>query len=497
MANYKMYYGTATPLTASVAQISKSTKGAALTGLVTTQLYYIQLEPYDLFGVGTKSQVASGIPRELTNIDIGASIIAASNLAASSVTKESLKTDIIGPEYIEASAVKIEHLRTNIIDTNYIVASAIGTVHLKAGLIETNYIAASAITADLLRARLISTSYLAASAVDTDNLKANIIKAAYIDGTDFGTLTITSGQVNINAKDGFVVNTASGMVLASSGSLHIEGGGDIWMSGNSLNPSRIRIDTGTEGTVILEGTDTEFQQGVRFFPQTGGTSRFIVGEPEKFSEIQLAASIACEIIAKETTLYQSRLFLSAGISPTLNNWIIECKGGGSNSTYLKGHVQDATYGNNIEMRGGIWPTADSSYMLGSINKCFSMVYRDASSTCSDKKFKDDIVVEPLGLDFVNALQPVEFTWNKGKPNAMEKWQGKKFRGILAQDVEAVLEECGYEASTFAGVLKHKQKDADGVPTGVWNYAFNYEQLISPMIKAIQELNEKVENLEKE
>jgi hypothetical protein len=124
------------------------------------------------------------------------------------------------------------------------------------------------------------------------------------------------------------------------------------------------------------------------------------------------------------------------------------------------------------------------------------VFRDASQTCSDKKYKENIKAEVLGLDFVNALQPVEFMWNDNKPNAKKRWEGKKFRGILAQDVEAVLDECGYEASTFAGVLKHHQRDEDNNVTGVWDYSFNYEQLISPMIKAIQELTTKVEKLEK-
>jgi len=492
LASYKVYYGTATPLTASVAQISKSSKVTALSGLSTANLYYVQVEPYDLFGVGVKSQVASGIPRELINVDIGASIIAASNLAASCVTKESLRTDIIGPEYIEASAIEIEHLRTNIIDTNYIIASAIGTVHLKAGLIETNYIAASAITTDLLKSRLITTEYIAASAVETDNLKANIIKAAYIDGTDFGTLTLSSGKIIVNAPEGIDVNTASGIVVASGGGIEIQDGGDIAMSGTGGNPSTVSVGTGDQGTVFVQGVDTGIYQGLQIFPEFDNAANFYIGKPRGFTNVSVNSSEWLSLKSQygngnyaHCIIRSSYWGSSTYITLAVNNAGIQID------------ADDVSYGPRIETHGDLYPQNDSRDILGSINRCWANFYRDASQTCSDKKYKENIKAEVLGLDFVNALQPVEFTWNENKPASKERWGGKKFRGILAQDVEAVLDEVGYEASTFAGVVRHKQRDKDNNITGVWDYSFNYEQLISPMIKAIQELNKKVEKLEKE
>jgi len=56
---FKVWYGTATPVTGSVDRISKSSRTTTVSGLSDNTKYYVRVEPYDLFGDGIDSAVAS------------------------------------------------------------------------------------------------------------------------------------------------------------------------------------------------------------------------------------------------------------------------------------------------------------------------------------------------------------------------------------------------------------------------------------------------------
>lgn len=91
---------------------------------------------------------------------------------------------------------------------------------------------------------------------------------------------------------------------------------------------------------------------------------------------------------------------------------------------------------------------------------------------SDRRWKDKIQPSKLGLNFINKLNPVSYT-------RMNDESGKTEFGIIAQEVEQVLIEEGAENS---GML---------MITDEGKYELRYNDLIAPMIKAIQEL--KAEN----
>ena len=91
---------------------------------------------------------------------------------------------------------------------------------------------------------------------------------------------------------------------------------------------------------------------------------------------------------------------------------------------------------------------------------------------SDERLKQDIAPEQLGLDFVSALNPVEY---RLKSNAT-----MKYHGFIAQDVAPLInatDDCLY------------QTNPDGM-LGV-----DYVGLIAPMVNAIKELKARVEYLE--
>lgn len=91
---------------------------------------------------------------------------------------------------------------------------------------------------------------------------------------------------------------------------------------------------------------------------------------------------------------------------------------------------------------------------------------------SDERLKQDIVPEPLGLDFIDALNPVEYRL-KANP-------AMKYHGFIAQDVAPLIsatDDCLY------------QTNPDGM-LGV-----DYIAIIAPLVNAVKELKQRIEILE--
>ncbi len=123
------------------------------------------------------------------------------------------------------------------------------------------------------------------------------------------------------------------------------------------------------------------------------------------------------------------------------------------------------------------------------------------STFSDKRIKDNIQENVPGLAFITKLKPVTYNLNIHRQNEMmygkEKpdttnWAGKydiekiKMSGFIAQDVEAAATNISYN---FSGV--QKPTNNKGL------YSLCYAEFVVPLVKATQELNIKLENVDKE
>ena len=102
---------------------------------------------------------------------------------------------------------------------------------------------------------------------------------------------------------------------------------------------------------------------------------------------------------------------------------------------------------------------------------------------SDRNYKKDIVETALGLDFINKLKPVDFKF-------IENTSNRTHCGLIAQDVEEVLKD-----NDRAMLIKSKYIDEE-TSEEKEIYALRYTELIAPMIKAIQELTQEVENFKK-
>jgi hypothetical protein len=111
-----------------------------------------------------------------------------------------------------------------------------------------------------------------------------------------------------------------------------------------------------------------------------------------------------------------------------------------------------------------------------------------ANTPSDIRLKENISTTSLGLNYIKSVNPVEFEFiNKQNPHN----QGTQF-GVIAQELVQALESNGITGDNGIVYIPEIAEN-DGGSDGY--YLVNHEQLISPLIKAIQELSAKVEVLE--
>jgi hypothetical protein len=160
----------------------------------------------------------------------------------------------------------------------------------------------------------------------------------------------------------------------------------------------------------------------------------------------------------------------------------------------------------IGNEGHTRPGADNAYSLGTGSFRWSAVYAvNGTIQTSDARLKTDIADSRLGLAFINALRPVSYRWitggqdvipshdspadNEGNPaNITVSRPGMRTHyGLLAQEVRAALDVAG--AGDFGGYIKMDVGDPES------EEGLRYDQFIAPLIRAVQELTQRVATLE--
>ncbi len=167
----------------------------------------------------------------------------------------------------------------------------------------------------------------------------------------------------------------------------------------------------------------------------------------------------------------------------------------------------ATYSNSTALGYNTVISASNQVRLGN-NAVTSIGGQVAWTTLSDARFKTENAQKVPGIDFIKKLRPVTYYVNheamnrylevpKGedvqnrssseakntyKPNYTKTLES----GFMAQEVEQAAKELGYE---FNGVDAPKnEKDY---------YGLRYSQFVVPLVKAVQELNEKLDQKQAE
>lgn len=121
-------------------------------------------------------------------------------------------------------------------------------------------------------------------------------------------------------------------------------------------------------------------------------------------------------------------------------------------------------------------TASNQVQIGNTSVTYAGI-QVAWTVTSDKRLKSNIQNSNLGLDFINKLRPVSYYRNNDTNKKIEY-------GFIAQELEETLTKAGVNNS---GIIT---KDDKGM------YSVRYNDLMAPMVKAIQEQQKQIEELKK-
>jgi Protein of unknown function (DUF2793)/Chaperone of endosialidase len=143
----------------------------------------------------------------------------------------------------------------------------------------------------------------------------------------------------------------------------------------------------------------------------------------------------------------------------------------------------------LEPGGTLRPTYDGSVNCGSASFRWSELFAvNGVSTVSDEREKTDIEPLATGLDFIRKLKPVSYRWKvaeriiESDDHVAERPGRRRHLGLIAQEVKAALDQ---QAADFGLYTYDGPADRHGL---------RYDQLFAPIIKAIQELDGRVEDL---
>ncbi len=156
----------------------------------------------------------------------------------------------------------------------------------------------------------------------------------------------------------------------------------------------------------------------------------------------------------------------------------------------------------LQSDGHFRPWNDNSFTCGTAGARWSAIWAaNGTIQTSDAREKNTIQDSILGLTFINSLRPVSYKWNAGKnivtvdENSEEMYDkgvvtptpgSRTHWGLIAQEVKAAVDAAGVD---FGGWVLSDSEDPNSTQ------ALRYDQFIAPIIKAIQELAEKNQELE--
>ena len=125
---------------------------------------------------------------------------------------------------------------------------------------------------------------------------------------------------------------------------------------------------------------------------------------------------------------------------------------------------------------------DNEITLGDANISAFRCNDQSIAALSDGRDKSDIKDSGFGLDFINSIRPVEFTWDY-RPENMGSKQGKTRIGFIAQELQEAMPNSENEILDLVYDINKERIEA------------KYGNLIPILVKAVQDLSEKVKILE--
>ncbi len=287
-------------------------------------------------------------------------------------------------------------------------------------------------------------------------------------------LTTGVQNISIGTESGFSENTGSNQIF-----IGFRAGYNIK---NTVTASGENVIIGHQAALNRTGgTENVFIGSLANYIGVGtGSNNVVVG---RYSGAKMTSANRCTFLGHqagaEVTTGPNNTFIGKGAGDATTT--------GSNNTHVGQAAGDeATIGDyNICIGHGSGSgsspfqlTTQSGRVVIGDNSITNAYIKVAFTVTSDSRDKTEFKNIPLGLDFVNKLKPTSYKFRKDRDT--EETQGKEKYGFLAQDILKL-------EGDNPVIIDNENLDS---------LTYNESSLIPVLVNAIQELNEKVEMLEK-
>ena len=479
---------------------------------------------------------------------IDSNAVTNTEVATNAISNRNIQTDSIDSRTIAAGAITSDTIAANAITAGTIDANAITAREIRAGSISSDKIVVDGLTANVITTGVLNGTDVNVINLNANNITAGIINADTINVTNINATNINKGILNGDdnvviknlTADNIVSGTLTGRTIRSldpsgtSGRARVQiDGGDktisfyggsgtilglleavdsdptfgtgVILNGGTSGPTR-NLALGSSGT-YLQYSSTQFlsvgQGGTNIL---AGPNNYITGGQAVIEKGGLiigagGASIFGTVTHANTTYLSGSTYFGQGagtgsaffsatavFESRVTFQGLAAGGAGYVAFYANGVAYRSTTGGPTGPAGPAGATGPRGLAgpPGPPGPAGPAGARGPAGPPSDIRLKTAIQPVALGLSFINKLQPVSFAWKSDT--------GSTQYGLIAQDIEKLLESEGVnnygliyrDNERYAGTDDADRSDIRKV---------DYYQLISPLIKSVQELSQRVDRLE--
>ena len=323
-------------------------------------------------------------------------------------------------------------------------------------------------------------AYLNVDVINPSTVNTVIVSGVEIDSPIATNIGIGTSALNslISGTDNVAIGENALTTATSTSRIVAIGGGALENSASSNNSVAIGYRAMRSG-----GGSANIAIGYQaLFNGTGGGNVAIGKDALLFSTLAVANTAIGTEAGKAITTGGGNVlvgnYCGAALTTGTDNIFI----GQSAASFNSGDI--FTGSNNVAIGGGSNPsslTVSDEITLGNSSNTVLRCAVTSITSLSDARDKKGITELSAGLDFVNTLKPVSFVWDDR--NEEGRHDVKDF-GFIAQDLKKSQEDAKL-ADTLKLVYEENPEKLEA----------SYGKLIPILVKAIQDLSAKVEQLE--
>jgi hypothetical protein len=309
----------------------------------------------------------------------------------------------------------------------------------------------------------------------------NTVSSNLVIGENAGN-AITTGYQNLfigsNSGKSTTTGFANAFIGLSAGEFNSTGVYNLFLGVNAG-----RYNNSTSNTLLGQGAgENSLGQGNTFVGQasnssgTAGSYGTFVGQSAGFNNNGQSNTFVGQSsgYSNNTGFYHTFLGQNSGYNQS----------SGTGNTFLgfSAGTSSTSYSNATAVGNNAQPNASDTVTLGNGSIAALRCQVTVITGLSDARDKTDIIEISEGLEFVDKLKPVTFTWNQRDGNRI----GAKASGFIAQDL--------LELQSESSIGENLDLVSEANPERL---EARYSNLLPVLVKAIQELSLEVKSLKSE